>query len=149
MGFTLNWEFLKALFLALFSLFFIRLTSPLYSLVVVPLVIFFRMTHKHVPPSSQLPLVARIPSLTIIVVSTAGCRQIDLTSMLLKLNLSGLVPPQQLQKLDFAFLSDQFPLITFSLTFVEHSSNLTRSFYFHLRRLRIIRRSVSSSILPL
>jgi len=33
-----------------------------------------------------------------------------------------------------------------SLTFAEHISNLTCSFYFHLRRLRDIRRSVSSSI---
>jgi len=62
--------------------------------------------------------------------------------------------PQQLQKLDFAFLSEQFPLISFSssarrvtldssLTFAEHISNTTRSSYFHLR---VIRRSVSSSI---
>src|SRR6218665_250080 len=55
--------------------------------------------------------------------------------------------PQQLQKLDFAFLSEQFPLISFlpsvrdlgfsSLTFVEHISNLTCSSYFHLRHLRV------------
>ena len=32
-----------------------------------------------------------------------------------------------------------------SLTFTEHISNLTRSFYFQLRRLRAIRKSVSSS----
>ena len=63
------------------------------------------------------------------------------------------------QKLDFAFLSEQFPLISSSwsvrdlgvtldssLTFGEHTSNLTRYSYFHLRHLRVIRRSVSSSI---
>src|ERR1043165_477372 len=68
--------------------------------------------------------------------------------------------PQQLRKLDFVLLSEKFPLFTFSssvrdlgvtldssLTFTEHISNLTRSSYFHLRRLRVIRRSVSSSIL--
>ena len=67
--------------------------------------------------------------------------------------------PQQLHKLDFALLSEKFPLFSFSssvrdlgvtldssLTFTEHISNLTRSSYFHLRRLRVIRRSVSSSI---
>ena len=67
--------------------------------------------------------------------------------------------PQQLHKLDFALLSQKFPLFSFSssvrdlgvtldssLTFTEHISNLTRSSYFHLRRLRVIRRSVSSSI---
>src|SRR6218665_3913462 len=36
------------------------------------------------------------------------------------------------------------PLIT--LTFSEHVANLTRSSYFHLRRLRAIRRSVSSHV---
>src|ERR1043165_7478661 len=67
--------------------------------------------------------------------------------------------PQQLHKLDFVLLSEKFPLFTFSssvwdlgvtldssLTFTEHISNLTRSSYFHLRRLRVIRRSDSSSI---
>ena len=67
--------------------------------------------------------------------------------------------PQQLQKLDFPFLSEQFPLIYFSssvrdlgvtldssLIFAQHISNLTRSSYFHFRRLMVIRRSVSSSI---
>ena len=66
--------------------------------------------------------------------------------------------PKQLQKLDFVLLSAKFPLFSFStsvrdlgvtldssLTFSEHISNLTRSSYFHLRRLRVIRRSVSSA----
>ena len=67
--------------------------------------------------------------------------------------------PQQLHKLDFVLLSEKFPLFTFSssvrdlgvtlyssLTFTDHISNLTRSSYFHLRRLRVIRRSVSFAI---
>src|SRR6218665_1924229 len=33
-----------------------------------------------------------------------------------------------------------------TLTFSEHVANLTRSSYFHLRRLRAIRRSVSSHV---
>jgi|SRR6218665_2661404 len=74
--------------------------------------------------------------------------------MLLKLNLSGL-----LLQLDFAFLSEQLPLISISssvrdsgvtldssLAFAEHIFNLRRFSYFHFRRLRAIRRSVSSSI---
>src|SRR5688572_11237508 len=66
--------------------------------------------------------------------------------------------PQQLLKLDYNLLSEKFPHFTFSssvrdlgvtldssLTFTEHTSNLTRSSYCQLRRLRAIRRSVSSS----
>ena len=66
--------------------------------------------------------------------------------------------PQQLLKLDYTLLSEKFPHFTFSssvrdlgvtldssLTFTEHISKLTRSSYFQLRRLRAIRRSVSSS----
>ena len=68
--------------------------------------------------------------------------------------------PQQLRKLDFVLLAENFPQFSFStsvrdlwitldssLTFSEHISNLTRSSYFQLRRLRAIRGSVSSSIL--
>ena len=66
--------------------------------------------------------------------------------------------PQQLKKLDYALLSERFPRFTFSssvrdlgvtldssLTFTEHIAMLTRSSYFQLRRLRAIRKSVSSS----
>ena len=62
----------------------------------------------------------------------------------------------QLAKLDFPLLSQMFPAFTFStsvrdlgvtldsnLTFKEHLSTLTRSCFYHLRRLRAIRRSVS------
>ena len=66
---------------------------------------------------------------------------------------------QQLAKLDFLLLTEKFPAFTYSssvrdlgvtldssLTFTEHVSNLTRSCFFQLRRLRAIRRSVSPSI---
>jgi len=66
---------------------------------------------------------------------------------------------QQLSKLDFHLLAEKYPSITFlssvrdlcvvldsTLTFSEHIASLTRFSYFHLRRLRAIRRSVSSSV---
>jgi len=66
---------------------------------------------------------------------------------------------QQLQKLDFQSLASLFPDFTFSssvrdlgvtldsaLTFTGHLSLLTRSCYYQLRRLRAIRRSVSSKV---
>src|SRR5688572_25310415 len=65
----------------------------------------------------------------------------------------------QLSKLDFHLLTEKFPAYTYSssvrdlgvtldssLTFTEHISNLTRSCFFQLRRLRAIRRSVSPSV---
>jgi len=88
-----------------------------------------------------------------------------MSSHLLNLNASKIQfiwfdTPQQLQELDFAFLSEQFQLISFSssvrdlgvttdssLTFAGYISNLTCSSYFHFRRLRLICRSVSSSII--
>src|SRR6218665_456680 len=67
--------------------------------------------------------------------------------------------PQQLLKLDHALLSDRFPHFTFhttvrdlgvtldsALTFSQHISNLTRSSYFQLRRLRTFRKAVSVPI---
>src|SRR5678815_5243331 len=74
-----------------------------------------------------------------------------------KTQLIWLGTPQQLLKIDFSLLSENFPKFTFStsvrdlhvgvtldsaLTFSAHVTNLTRSSYFHLRRLRVIRRSV-------
>src|SRR6218665_2561908 len=64
--------------------------------------------------------------------------------------------PQQLLKLDHALLSDRFSHLAFhttvrdlgvtldsALTFSQHISNLTRSSYFQLRRLRTIRKVIS------
>src|SRR5688572_10054467 len=65
----------------------------------------------------------------------------------------------QLSKLHFQLLTEKFPTYTYSssvrdlgvtldssLTFTEHISNLTRSCFFQLRRLRAIRRSVFTTI---
>src|SRR6218665_4041891 len=67
--------------------------------------------------------------------------------------------PQQLSKLDLPLLPERCPSFAFhssvrnlggvldrTLTFSQHVANLTRSSYFHLRRLRAIRRSVSSHV---
>ena len=66
---------------------------------------------------------------------------------------------QQLLKLDFALLAAQFPQFSFStpvrdlgvtldntLSFSAHISNLSRSSFYHLRRLRAVRRSVSMPV---
>src|SRR6218665_944872 len=58
--------------------------------------------------------------------------------------------PQQLSKLDLPLLIERFRnlgvVLDSTITFSEHVANLTRSSYFHLRRLRTIRRSVSSHV---
>ena len=66
---------------------------------------------------------------------------------------------QQLLKLDFALLAAQFPQLTFltfvrdlgvtldnNLSFSAHISNLSRSNFYQLRRLRAVRRSVSMPV---
>src|SRR6218665_2309673 len=65
---------------------------------------------------------------------------------------------QQLDKLDSESLSAEFPIFLFStsvrdlgvildqeLSFAEHITALTRSCYYHLRQLRVVSRSLSSS----
>src|SRR6218665_2467093 len=65
---------------------------------------------------------------------------------------------QQLYKLDYESLSAEFPTFLFStsvrdlgvildqeLSFAEHITALTRSCYYHLRQLRVVSRSLSSS----
>ena len=111
----------------------------------------------HGPPSSQLSLVKNIQSFSNHLHSWMSSNRLSLNSS--KTQFIWLGTPQQLQKLDFVLLSEKFPLLSFSssvrdlgvtldssLTFSDHISNLTRSSYFHLRRLRAIRRSVSPSI---
>src|SRR6218665_1557565 len=69
------------------------------------------------------------------------------------------VTMQQLLKLDFPLLTNRFPSFTYSssvrdlgvilgsaLTFSDHILTLTRSCYFHLRRLRAIRRSITPTV---
>src|SRR6218665_122458 len=66
---------------------------------------------------------------------------------------------QQLLKLDFALLAAQFPRFTVltsvrdlgvsldnTLSFSAHISNLSQSSFYHLRRLRAVRRSVSMPV---
>src|SRR6218665_3346990 len=66
---------------------------------------------------------------------------------------------EQLSKLDLPMLTERFPSFAFhsrvrnlgvvldsTFTFSEHVANLTRSSYFHLRRLRAIRHFVSSHV---
>ena len=68
-------------------------------------------------------------------------------------------PKSTMQTVDLQLLTEKFPAYTYSssvrdlvvtldssVTFTEHISNLTRSCFFQLRRLRAIRRSVSPSV---
>src|SRR6218665_3725454 len=63
-----------------------------------------------------------------------------------KTQLIWLSTRQQLLKLDFAFLTSVRDLgvtLDNTLSFSAHISNLSRSSFYHLRRLRAVRRSVS------
>src|SRR5688572_26592545 len=66
---------------------------------------------------------------------------------------------QQLAKIDYSLLDESFPSYAFStsvhnlgvtldssLSFFDHITNLTHSCYYHLRRLKAIRRPVSSLV---
>ena len=89
-----------------------------------------------------------------------GCRPIVFLWTLPKPSWFGLALLNSFKnKLDYTLLSQTFPHFNFSssvrdlgvtldssLTFTEHIANLTRSSYFQLRRLKAIRKSVSSSI---
>ena len=110
----------------------------------------------HGSPSTQLILVRRIEALSHDLHLWMSSNRLSLNSN--KTQLIWLGTPQQIKKIDFLLLSQTFPQFTFStsvrdlgvtldcsLTFSTHVTNLTRSSYFHLRRLRSIRRSVSLS----
>jgi len=111
----------------------------------------------HGPSSDQLSLVCSIDFLVSDLHHWMSTNRLCLNAM--KTQLIWFGTRQQLAKLDFPLLTEKFPAYTFSssvrdlgvtldssLTFTEHISNLTRSCYFQLRRLRAIRRSVSHSI---
>jgi hypothetical protein len=110
----------------------------------------------HGPASTQLTLARRIEALSHDLHLWMSSNRLSLNSS--KTQLIWLGTPQQLLKIDFSLLSENFPNFTFStcvrdlgvtldsaLTFSAHVTNLTRSSYFHLRRLRVIRRSVPLS----
>jgi hypothetical protein len=111
----------------------------------------------HGSPASQLHLVDRIQSLSKSLHSWMSSNRLSLNAS--KTQFIWFGTPQQLQKIDFALLLELFPHYSFSssvrdlgvtldscLSFKDHISNLTRVSYFHLRRLRAVRRSVSSSV---
>ena len=109
------------------------------------------------PPSTQLALTGRIDALSRDLHLWMSSNRLTLNPN--KTQLIWFGTRQQLQKLDIPLLNEKFPSFTFhssvrdlgvvldsTLTFSNHIANLTRSSYFHLRRLRAIRRSVSSSV---
>ena len=111
----------------------------------------------HGPPSAQLLLAGQIEALSHDLHLWMSANRLSLNSS--KTQLIWFGTPQQLQKLDYSLLLEKFPSFTFSssvrdlgvtfdstLTFSQHIAKLTRSSYFQLRRLRAIRKSVSSSI---
>ena len=111
----------------------------------------------HGPSSAQLALTGRIDALSRDLHLWMSSNRLSLNPN--KTQLIWFGTRQQLLKLDFPLLAERFPSFTFhssvrdlgvvldsTLTFSEHIANLTRSSYFHLRRLRAIRRSVSSSV---
>src|ERR1043165_6212362 len=112
------------------------------------------------PPSVQLLLAGRIEALSQDLHLWMSSNRLSLNSS--KTQLIWFGTPQQLQKLDLLLLAGNFHQFTFStsvrdlgvtldssLTFSEHITQLTRSSYFPLRRITVIRRSVSSSTLTL
>src|SRR6218665_1318239 len=111
----------------------------------------------HGPPSDQLTLTGRIDALSQDLHLWMSSKRLSLNPN--KTQFIWFGTPQQLSKLDLPLLTERFPSFAFhssvrnlgvvldsTLTFSEHVANLTRSSYFHLRRLRAIRRSVSSHV---
>src|SRR6218665_214494 len=109
------------------------------------------------PPSSQLLLASKIELLSNDLNSWMSSNRLSLNSA--KTQLIWFGTSQKLLKLDHVLLSDRFPRFTYyttvrdlgvildsALTFSQHISNLTRSTYFQLRRLRTIHKAVSVPI---
>src|SRR6218665_132959 len=106
---------------------------------------------------NQLALVSSIDSLTRDLHSWMSSNRLCLNSA--KTQLIWFGTRQQLLKLDFPLLTIRFPSFTYSsnvrdlgvildssFTFSDHILTLTRSGYFHLRRLRAIRRSITPTV---
>src|SRR6218665_968968 len=112
----------------------------------------------HGSPINQLALVSSVDALTHDLHSWISSNRLCLNSAKTQLIWFG-TRQQQLLKLDFPLLTNRFPSFTYSssvrdlgvildsfLTFSDHISTLTRSCYFHLRRLRAIRRSITPTV---
>jgi len=111
----------------------------------------------HGPPSSQLLLASKTEILSNDLNSWMSSNRLSLNSA--KTQLIWFGTPQELLKLDHSLLSDHFPHFAFQttvrdlgatldsvLTFSQRISNLTRSSYFQLGRLRTYRKAVSLPI---
>ena len=110
------------------------------------------------PANSQLSLIGKINSLTLELHLWMSANRLCLNPS--KTQLIWFGSKHLLQTVDYALLARLYPSLSFShvvrnlgvhldsaLTFSHHFSLLTRSCYFHLRRLRVIRRSVSCDVL--
>src|SRR6218665_3576959 len=111
----------------------------------------------HVSSTNQLALVYSIDALTRDLHSWMSPNRLCVNSA--KTQLLWFGTRQQLLKLDFPLLTNRFPSFTYSssvrdlgvildssLTFSDHILTSTRSCYFHLRRLRAIRRSITPTV---
>jgi hypothetical protein len=114
-------------------------------------------TFVHGSSYQQLALCQSIESLSADLNSWMSSNRLSLNSS--KTQLIWLGTRQQLNKLDYVLLAKHFPQFTFvanvrdlgvtidnTLSFSTHIANISRSSFYHLRRLRAIRRSLSSSI---
>ena len=161
-GSLLNWVFLSVLSLDPSYLFYTRLVFLPFSQIIRLSAIFLltMFSHNNVcgPPSAQILLARHIDALSQDLHLWMSSNRLPLNSSKTQLRPILFGIRQQLLKLDYTLLSEKFPHFTFlssvrhlgvtldsSITFTEHISKLTRSSYYQLRRLRAIRRSVSSS----
>jgi len=126
-----------------------------------PLYIYIH-TYIYTANNNQLVvLVSSVDALTRELHSWMSFNRLCLNSV--KTQLIWLGTRQQLLKLDLQLLVNRFPsftysssvrdlgvILNYSFIFSDYISTLNRSCYFHLRRLRAIRRSISlPSLLPL
>ena len=111
-------------------------------------------TFVHGSPADQVVLVGLIDSLSYDLHAWMSANRLCLNPT--KMQLIWFGTKQQLLKLNFPLLSSMYPDFTVSSSVrdlgvtldspLSFSDHLSRSYYYHLRRLRAIRRSVSSSV---
>src|SRR6218665_1369609 len=162
LGFLSNLASLRALFWALSSISYSKLIFLVYLLNTLPLASGHLyaddvQAYANGPPSQFLDITSSIASLAADLDSWMSSNRLSLNPS--KTQLIWLGTRQQLLKLDFALLTTQFPQFTFltsfrdlgvtldnTLSFSAHISNLSRSSFYHLRRLRAVRCSVSMPV---